>query len=585
VTLALTPEHRLAVEAPGHIICSAAPGSGKTRVIISRAQRLLAQSPANFITIATFTKEAALEIRQRLVNLVGKEDIKRVREGTFHSLCLEQLGPGLPLIDEVRRLEYLSAAMRRSGFSVASLAEASRVVDARRMSPIGERDKDAAGVIAREYQNMLQSVGVRDFTGLLLDSVRGMHAGSLKPLPATHLMVDELQDIDELQRQWIMFHAAAGQNIFGAGDDDQAIYRFRASLGYAGMQMLAANLPARIVALTRNFRSHSEILTPADTLIRRNTSRYPKPLQSHKGPGGFVEFTRFKDEESEVAAVIEAARTQSEKHSLCILTRTRFPLLALAMALAAKKIPFTSSLPALWEKRVVQHFLTLLRIVAGIKKEHAPLDATLLYLGLQDDDHATLMGLTRDPLTGLIKDAPKSMSVGARELLGALDGVIGEARAMLSAEPSNIHAITTKLGAFLDKRVVNQEDARLITAACDVFAKYTSGSLTTRLYSIASTSRDRHTSDRLNLGTMHSAKGREFDRVWLLRCNADVIPAKDSDLAEERRLFYVAMTRPRQRLTISSVGIPSPFLLEAFPLNVKAINAGGFHIGRQRILT
>lgn len=136
-------------------------------------------------------------------------------------------------------------------------------------------------------------------------AVAGMLTGGIRHYSVHHLLVDEYQDCDSLQSRWTSLHAAAGSVVCVVGDDDQTIFGFRDALGYQGMEAFIKEFDARAIVLGKNYRSHSEILSAADKIIRNNAQRISKDLLAHRGSGGSVEFKRFDDEYKEAVAVVE----------------------------------------------------------------------------------------------------------------------------------------------------------------------------------------------------------------------------------------------------------------------------------------
>lgn len=211
----LNPYQERAVAATGHCTILACPGSGKTRVLSERAARLLANHPKGRLCAVTFTRDAAEELRSRILASCGQDHARRLAVGTFHSLALAQLkrvSRKKPprLLSEGERLAVLRRCWEQHAPEL-SFDEVVRAVDAAkaRLTPplFSEPSLEA---LFHAYQDLMESEGAMDFSDLLLASVRKMACGEMAPLPIRWLLVDEAQDMDQVQMEWILLHGRAG---------------------------------------------------------------------------------------------------------------------------------------------------------------------------------------------------------------------------------------------------------------------------------------------------------------------------------------------------------------------------------------
>jgi superfamily I DNA/RNA helicase len=211
----LNPYQERAVAATGHCTILACPGSGKTRVLSERAARLLANHPKGRLCAVTFTRDAAEELRSRILASCGQDHARRLAVGTFHSLALAQLkrvSRKKPprLLSEGERLAVLRRCWEQHAPEL-SFDEVVRAVDAAkaRLTPplFSEPSLEA---LFHAYQDLMKSEGAMDFSDLLLASVRKMACGEMAPLPIRWLLVDEAQDMDQVQMEWILLHGRAG---------------------------------------------------------------------------------------------------------------------------------------------------------------------------------------------------------------------------------------------------------------------------------------------------------------------------------------------------------------------------------------
>lgn len=222
-----------------HCVAIACPGAGKTKTIATKAALLLqdrAAKNAAIVGAVTFSKDAAIELRERILKAAGAAVKKRLIAGTFHSLAFKQLRhPGERPLD-------IASDGDRLGLLIRVMQELGREGKAEDVIPTIEKIKtnfgrcdpqSEDGELYLAYQDALARNGKIDFQDMLRLAVEGMESGTILPYPFTYLFVDEFQDTDPLQYRWIELHAKAGAIVTVVGDDDQSIYAFREALGYA----------------------------------------------------------------------------------------------------------------------------------------------------------------------------------------------------------------------------------------------------------------------------------------------------------------------------------------------------------------
>ena len=287
----------------------------------------------------TFTRQAAAEMRHRLVESLG--DLSHIRVATFHSLALQQLvtatqmricGPA-----EQMALLRLAAQAHLPDSEFRSFQSAADAYTS------GQSDSLAKEEYQLAYDAYLQLLGDHsavDFGHGVLRAVEGMESGTLRPFPCHHLLVDEVQDIDPTQVRWVIAHTSAGAQLTIVGDDDQSIYAFRHALGYRGMRALEAHHRSSRVELVVNYRSHREILGLAVRLINHNQERVPKDLLAAKGPGGSVSLhSRYWTDVDEDFAV--ARHVAATKDPWAVIARTNRKLDRVAHSLRMLRVPFS----------------------------------------------------------------------------------------------------------------------------------------------------------------------------------------------------------------------------------------------------
>lgn len=514
----LNEEQSLAVHHEGHSVIVACPGSGKTRVLVERAARLHAERPLAEIVVVTFTRQAAIELRRRLSEKVAT--LARLRVATFHSLALQQLltrtnsricGPS-----EQMALLRRAAAGHLSDSNFRDFLSASDAYTSGDLSALDNPEYQRA---YDDYLDLLAEYNAVDFSQGILKSVEGMEDGTLAPFPCNHLLVDEVQDIDAMQVRWVAAHTRAGAELTVVGDDDQSIYAFRSALGYRGMQKIQRSLDAALLRLSINYRNHDEVLGLAVSLIEHNTNRVPKNLMSAKGSGGQARLhASFWTDLEEVGAMID--HVQQSPSGWALIARSNYKLDVAERLLRERKIPFSRPGRArFWESEEPALFLGLLRPDAL----HDPLlfsaACTRAACTLQDRPIAALRQLLR--------------------------------RRRSEAPDVFIHSVSSWLLQHVGGLQADRRDGiRGIVERCRRYLLEMTGTLDERIHHATrppSTKRE-----RLCLLTMHAAKGLEFPAVWIFGCQDGVIPSnREANLAEERRLLYVAMTRAESELHLS----------------------------------
>lgn len=565
---ALNPFQERAVESDGHCTILACPGSGKTRVLSTRASRLLEKNRIGRLCAVTFTRDAAEELRNRILESSGDEHTKRLVVGTFHSLALAQLkrhyGRKLPrLLSEGERLSVLRRCWKHHAAHM-EFEEIVKAIDAAKakVSPHPFSDP-AIELSAKEYESLLASEGGMDFSDLLLFAIKKMQAGEMQPLPIKWLLVDESQDMDEVQMEWILLHGRAGAEITLVGDDDQSLYAFRHAMGYAGLQEITFALASMEVTLPVNYRCAQNILEHAARLIAHNKNRAEKKIVAHRTDQGKISILRLADRDGEADTLTRTILEDAKDAQWAVLARTNTILDDMEVGLLSYGVPVQrSGGKSIWEHSIGSTFIGLMRSVhdntwvgianalhfAGINEEwiNGQSKASKGYCEQRLDDavansvpDSTELRVTRQLRAGIT--AWRDLIVGNRINLA-------------------IHGIAAFLSEYCKPKhkPILQQLERSVTRL--------KGTLGQRLAYLSNSSSKAETRQAVQLMTLHASKGLEFDNVWIVGCEDGNIPHTDSPEEDERRLLYVGMTRARHRLVLSSAteeGFESHFLQEA----------------------
>ena len=555
--------------------------------------------------------------------------------GTFHSLALSQLkknGSGPKILREVESRRLMNRAIatvidelpkdQAIFLSKTKVDDAVPLIENCRISPKFAEENPVFGRVAERYCADLTASEATDFTDILLSANAKMRSGELEPLHATHILADEWQDADEVQFEWLMHHCGEGRIACAVGDDDQAIYGFRNSRGYQGMMDFVAHTGARIINLDTNYRSLGGIIDSATALIQHNFERIPKAITAARGVGPrpqviLVSSKSSQDEESEkpksehqsaadqIAKKIREMAKRSadgrgikvEEKQFAVLARTNRQLDQVEGVFSALGYPYIRSGKSFWDSQLLQVYLSMLEAVCtgdllgyevGLHWAKVP----EAYLQMLTAEYGGLEGfLGSVTVDTLPRNAPvpvhqlvQQAHAWPRKLAGpdpergansVIHGVCGWMTTLLKQRRDDIEE-SSKSGSArrdaLDTQIDILEMARNSLESAN-------GTLQQRLFRVRN--REKPEGASIALSTFHGSKGLEWEVVFLVDVHGGSVPtldeaATDNDVAEERRVFYVAMTRARDFLYIyGDADRPrSEFLLEAELVSMQQFSEG-----------
>jgi len=564
------------------LLVLACPGAGKTGTLLCRVANILANDPFAKIVMVTFTNKTADEIKDRLIGLVGKKLASRVIVGTFHSLALRQLksiglSPRIP--SEAELLLSVKRAVQASGLEGMDEHDALQLIQYIQNRPGIAVKGEQTARLYENFQAILDSANSLDFTSILSRSVSLMASGKLSPLECNHLLVDEVQDVDQLQYFWLFQHLRTNPVAVLVGDPNQSIYEFRGSRGRELMDALARTFKIQTHFLMINYRSHEEILKPAIRLINHNSSPFETKIDSHLGPGGEVRLIAFKDkttEAKELAELIEneVANGSSTYSDWAILGRNSYNLNLICQALQSLGIPYRTKSKKIWEEPPVCFYAALLEGIENL--EEANFGFMLALLGVHQIDIEQVHNLFGDLGIRFVQNSSSDtldiFDSYTRGNILTFAKFINECRYELKKD--NIKNVIDLAQDFVSSHAPSTAfQGMKMNGLMDLLeqAKHTllrlNGTLSNRIKYLSGNksngSKTPFLKGSVYVNTMHSAKGLEFKQVCLLQLDGDVIPSERSSVEEERRLMFVAMTRAMKKLILSYSGTPSRFLGEA----------------------
>ncbi len=629
----LNPEQRTAVTTTeGPLLVLAGAGSGKTRVITVRVAWLLAHGakPDELLAV-TFTNRAANEMRERVAALVGTERAKAVTIGTFHAFCVRLLRErgtaiGLPsrfaICDSSDQLSTLKGALRELRVAETTIAPGalqSRIslMKSRLITP-QEAYKAAEGrreiLIARayaKYDEALRRARSVDFDDLLLFAVKLLResAKDREELAARYrfVMVDEYQDTNAPQYELLRLLAGTHRNLCVVGDDDQSIYGWRGA-DVRKILHFERDFPgAAVVRLETNYRSTEPILAAANRVIACNPARHGKTLRSALGPGDPIVVKRLEDENAEADFVVNeiTARMQqgqARPRDFAILFRAATQARAFEAALRAKQVPYKLvGGMSFFDRKEVRDVLAYLRLAANPDDEvsllrvincpprgigKTTIDKALAWATAEGIPVArafrqasAIAGLPAPAVEAMQKFLDRMGALGkadpGRDLVPWIRGVLQGVDYRAEVDRNYPEAATREerwagvmeLVNFAENHVKRSREATLAS-----FLEALTLSAEDDLADEKEQGRD-----VVMLMTLHSAKGLEFPRVYLVGCEEGLLPhiraVGENTIEEERRLMYVGITRAQRHLTVTCIksrargghrgeAMPSRFLYE-----------------------
>ena len=607
----LNPAQLEAVEhGTGPALVIAGAGSGKTRVLTARVATLLDRGVRPWQILAfTFTNRAAREMRQRIERTVGAA-ARDVWIGTFHATAVRLLRreaatlglpPGFTIYDredqekivrEVIKDLALPEAAYKAGSVLGKVSDAKNALvtpeqaDRAAMTPF---DKNVAEVF-RRYQNALRRAGALDFDDLIAESVRMFlefpEAGARWSQRFEHVLVDEYQDTNHAQFRLVQSLAAAHGNLFVVGDDDQSIYGWRGA-DLANILDFERAFPGAVtIRLEQNYRSTGNILAAANAVIANNAARKGKTLWCEREAGALLTFVLAADEAEEARRIrrhLESRRSQGRPLLDCaVLYRTNAQSRALETELRHGGMPYeiVGGL-SFYQRREVKDLLAHLRLIVNPQDTVAffriwntprrglgPAVEAQVLARLAAGVGSPLQALRDIARDGLLKGAARAGAEQLLALFAELHAHREERVDLLFARLLEKSGYLTHLEAssemdFEDRRA-NVEELGVSAAT---FAQQNGGGLLDYLSEcslLTDADRPKEDTDRVLLLTVHNAKGLEFGSVVIAGLEEGLMPHSSaledaSELEEERRLFYVAITRARDEVLLTAASFRRRF--------------------------
>ncbi len=597
----LNDAQRRAVEHPsGPALVLAGAGSGKTRVIVERMAWLISErgvDPRNILAL-TFTNKAAGELRTRVAQRLEVDSVASW-VGTFHSFGLfvlrreaEKLGrsKNLTIFDDADQLSLMKHVMQDAGSPKSMTPREVLWWISRQkqdvLSPDSE-EADAAGgegpmrTLWRRYEAALIRVGAVDFDDLLVLLVRMLedHPDLRKKYQERYryVLIDEYQDTNHAQYRIAKGLCSESGNLFAVGDEDQAIYSWRGATIRNILDFESDFPDTTVYRLEQNYRSTSPILAAANSLVSKNEQRIGKTLRTERKQGDPVRYYEAEDGDDEARFVVEdMVNRKLRPGSVATIFRTNAQSRLMEEALRRKGIAYVVvGGVQFYGRKEIKDLLSFLRLAVNPADDvsvRRVVNVPPRGMGATSMERVEEYAAKRQqPLLPVLREIEMDQSLSSRAREGAATFVHLIDDLALAAKTKTVSDVVSLLLAKSKYReIVAASDEKDATSrvelideflsACVEYDERKGGDLLTFLQDLALIS-DVDTWDAstpaVTLVTCHSAKGLEFDHVFLIGLEEGFLPhasAKDSlrEIEEERRLCYVAMTRARESLVLSS---------------------------------
>lgn len=585
----------------GPVLVVACPGSGKTTTMIERAKALVdyGVNPAKLLVI-TFTKQAATHMQQKYEKAYGKEGITF---GTIHSICYRMLQSVAgytkkDILLESEKWAFLAGQLH--GKVAAAEMEETISGIMREISFVKNKcippeayepdstDKRTFCILFHAYEDFRKSAGKIDFddmlilardilfnNGMVLDEYRKKYS---------YIMIDEFQDTNRVQADIFYLLAGENGNILVVGDDDQNVYGFRAAESAIMLDFPKKFPNCKIIYLDTNYRSEPEIIEIASKLIACNKKRFEKDFKGEKKGKGHIKITCFPDVVKQRDSVVEQLKKLHETgvpyEEMSVLYRTNKQNLMYVQALMKEEIPFytTEAVKDHHMEFPFQDFMAYYRLAAGNPWKgdlQRILNRPSRYLKgdafknciynidqmIECANRCSNPDAAKDRIYSMVDDIENLATMNPTQFVGYLYNVM-DYRAGALSYAAYCGKDESEVNELLDSLIDEAKQFNTMREWAD-YAKTYNKKLQEK----------RKNKEGICLSTYHSAKGLEWDYVFLIDCNEDMTPFKKAEspeeIEEERRLFYVAVTRARKGVRFTWVSdngpkkmFPSRFLTE-----------------------
>lgn len=601
----LNPEQCAAATAgDGPLLVLAAAGTGKTRTLVHRVAYLIEKGvPADRILLLTFTNRAAREMLERAQALSG-DAVSSIWSGTFHSICarfLRRWGsalgykPGFQILDEEDQKKLIGDIIKttvkepkdfpKKDYIAKMISEAANEqrpieqIAQRWMTKIAGVEPDSIAAIAEKYVARKQELGAMDFDDLLVEGLR-----LLKEKPAIremlqehflYILVDEYQDTNGIQAEFTDLLAAKHRNILAVGDDFQCIYTWRGAQIENILEFPKRWEGCKVIKLERNYRSVPSVLDVANVIMKDAPGQFEKTLRAYReGLGDKPYLFNVYDAKSQATEILNAINRMHQigyRYSdIAVLYRSHFQSIDIQMTLARMKVPFRiTSGVGVFEQIHVKDVLAYLRLIVNPADELSFLRLVTLFPGVGEkgavkmweklgrsfdgnrkEDREALYGLLGAKAKPYWPPLAKCFECAADHLAENSVGEVVEDFCDLFYED---HLSREWEEADAESRLEDVKELAVQIADAESLEAFLADvALLTNL----DAKKNNLSQDQVTLSTVHQAKGMEWPVVFVPWLSEGMFPSgkaqEEGRMDEERRLFYVVVTRAKDRLILVS---------------------------------
>lgn len=587
------PQNEAVSTTKGPLLVLAGAGTGKTKVLTSRIVHIISQGLAapQQILAVTFTNKAAAEMRKRIGDQIG-DMVNNIWVGTFHSIAAkilrrhaEHVGltPDFNIIDDDDQTRLIKQILSEFNIDIKQFAPKAYLNKVSRLKDAGKNSAtDAELALPRfkdvfdTYQYRLRAMNTVDFGDLLL-----LNLDLFKKAPDVlqyyqerfrYVLVDEYQDTNNCQYQWLLQLADVYKNICCVGDDDQSIYSWRGANVANILRFEKDFKDAKIIRLEQNYRSTSRILKAADSVISNNKERHKKTLWTESGQGEKVKLFSFSNDRTEastIANVIQENLRKFHPNEIAILVRAGYQTRPFEEVFIQNSMSYrVIGGMKFYERMEVRDAIAHLRLCANFS-DNLALNRIINIpkRGVGESAMQSLQALARVENISLFLAIKKSLEDGsikgkARDSLKVFIEIFEKYHDKLGGEnlAEIAKGLLTEIGYIAYWKAENTLEAqgRLenIEEFINSLADFSNIVEFLEYVSLVEARDEKNLQNAISIMTVHAAKGLEFDMVFVPGLEDGIFPSGKSidernGVEEERRLMYVAITRAKKELVLS----------------------------------
>ncbi len=582
----------------GPVLVLAGAGTGKTSVLTSRIIHIVncyLASPLQILAV-TFTNKAAAEMKKRIGETIG-DQVNNLWVGTFHSIAARILRRHPEIVglrndfiivdddDQTRLLKQILADFNIDTKQFAPKAYLNRI-SRLKDKVVSPQSLDSAGFevnlpklkdVWETYQFRLKSMNAVDFGDLLLHNLtlfaKAPDVLAYYQNKFCYVLVDEYQDTNNAQYQWLLRLVDSHKNICCVGDDDQSIYSWRGANIANILRFEKEFVGAKVIRLEQNYRSTARILAAADSVISKNKERHGKTLWTDASQGEKVKVLSFVDDRAEASTVAgmiknSIAKQKFKAQEIAVLVRAGYQTRAFEEAFIQNNLPYkVIGGMKFYERAEVRDCIAYLRICANLDDDLAL--NRIINVPKRGAGDAAISGIyekSKQEKTSFFNAIKKSLEQNAlkgkaRDALKILIEQIEKTNQRVGDEPlSNLAKTLLEQVGYIqmwknENTLEAQGRLENIEEFINSLADFSSMVEFLEYVSLIEARDDKNLTDAVTVMTVHGAKGLEFDLVFVPGLEDGLFPSGKSideknGVEEERRLMYVAITRAKKELVL-----------------------------------